>query len=133
MTRKRWLWMMALLAGVAGCSDDEGPAGLGEKELVFTLSAPSTVPTKQSVDLEVRVTRAALVNYPLTVTFEEANQDDAFAVVATVQLQKPEDTLASISEEAARDPLYRVTICEAGGAAKLCVERTVQVDVLDFP
>jgi hypothetical protein len=73
------------------------------------------------------------VNYPLTVTFEEANQNQSFDLVATVLLQKPEDTMATISEEAARDPLYRVTICEAGQAAKLCVERTVQVDVLDFP
>ena len=54
-------------------------------------------------------------------------------MLATSLLQKPEDTVASISEEAARDPLYRVTICEAGQAAKLCVERTAQVDVLDFP
>ncbi|HYO47353.1 MAG TPA: hypothetical protein VEY33_11780 [Gemmatimonadota bacterium] len=33
----------------------------------------------------------------------------------------------------ARDPLYRVTVCEAGQAAKLCVAKTAQVDVLDFP
>lgn len=126
------VWIAVLLAGLAACSDD-GPAGTAGKELVFVFSAPSSVPTKQSVELEVRVTQASLVNYPLTVTFEEANLDQAFALVAEVLLQKPEDTIATISEEAARDPLYRVTICEAGGAAKLCVERTVQVDVLDFP
>jgi len=57
----------------------------------------------------------------------------AFALVATVILRNPQDTIASIPEDAARDPLYRVTICEADGAAKLCVERTAQVDVLDFP
>jgi hypothetical protein len=125
--------MLALLAAVAGCSDDGGPAGLEEKELVFTLTAPSTIPTKQVVDLQARVTRATLVDYPLTVRFEEANQDQTFASVATVLLRKPEDTIAAISEDAARDPLYRVTICEAGQAARLCVERTVQVDVLDFP
>ena len=48
-------------------------------------------------------------------------------------LLKPEDTTESISEEAARDPLYRVTICEAGQAAKLCLSKTALVDVLDFP
>ena len=127
------VWIAALLAGIAGCSDDDGPAGPAGKELIFVLSAPSSVPTKQLVQIEARVTEAALVNYPLTVTFEEANEDQTFAVVATVLLQKPEDTIARISEEAARDPLYRVTICEAGGAAQLCVERTAQVDVLDFP
>jgi hypothetical protein len=51
----------------------------------------------------------------------------------TVLLQKPEDTIARINEEAARDPLYRVTISEAGQAAVLSVSKTVQVDVLDFP
>jgi hypothetical protein len=133
MTRRHRLWMLALLAGGAGCSDDGGPASVEEKQLVFTISAPSTIPTKQVVDLEARVTRATLVDYPLTVTFEEANQDQAFALVATVLLRNPEDTIASIPEDAARDPVYRVTICEAGQAARLCVERTVQVDVLDFP
>lgn len=133
MKQASCVWIAALLAGLAGCSDDDDPAGPGGKELLFVLSAPSSVPTKQLVQLEARITEAALVNYPLTVTFEEANEDQTFAVVATVLLQKPEDTIARISEEAARDPLYRVTICEAGGAAKLCVERTAQVDVLDFP
>jgi hypothetical protein len=132
MKRIACMWMAALLASIAGCSDDDGPAGPAEKALVFSFTAPQSVPTKQLVQLEIRVTEAALVNYPLTVTFEEANEDQTFAVVATVLLQKPEDTIARISEEAARDPLYRVTICEAGGAA-LCVERTAQVDVLDFP
>ncbi|HEY7471483.1 MAG TPA: hypothetical protein VIE68_03965 [Gemmatimonadota bacterium] len=130
---KHSLWILGFLLGVAACADDGGPAGPGEKALAFSLSAPSSVPTKQGVDLEIRVTRAALVNYPLTVTFEEANQDQPYALVATVLLQKPEDTTASISEDAARDPLYRVTICEAGLAAKLCVSKTAQVDVLDFP
>ena len=126
------IWVAALLAGLAGCSDDDDPAGPANKEIAFSFTAPPSVPTKQLVQLEIRVTEAALVNYPLTVTFEEANEGQTFAVVATVLLQKPEDTIARISEEAARDPLYRVTICEAGGAA-LCVQRTAQVDVLDFP
>ena len=133
MKHRNLLWIAGLLAAFAGCADDDGPAGPASKGLVFSLSAPQSVPTKQLVQLEVRVTEARLVNYPLTVTFEEANQNQSFDLVATVLLQKPEDTMATISEEAARDPLYRVTICEAGQAAKLCVERTVQVDVLDFP
>lgn len=133
MKRTACVWIAALVAGLAGCSDDDGPTGNGTKALVFSFTAPQSVPTKQLVDLEVRVTEARLVNYPLTVTFEEANEDQTFEVVATVLLQKPEDTIATISEEAARDPLYRVTVCEAGGAAHLCVERTAQVDVLDFP
>lgn len=133
MKRAKVVWMASLLAGLAGCADDGGPAGPASKALNFSFSAPPSVPTKQQVDLEIRVTQARLVNYPLTVTFEEANEDQPFALVATVLLQKPEDTIATITEEAARDPLYRVTICEAGQAAKLCVERTVQVDVLDFP
>ena len=133
MKRTTCVWIAALLAGLAACGDDGGPASTGSKALVFSLSAPQSVPTKQLVELQIRVTEARLVNYPLTVTFEEANEDQTFEVVATVLLQKPEDTIATISEEAARDPLYRVTICEAGGAAHLCVERTAQVDVLDFP
>ncbi|HJU85999.1 MAG TPA: hypothetical protein VJ788_01350 [Gemmatimonadota bacterium] len=133
MTCRPWLWMLVLAVGAAACSDDGGPAGLEEKELAFTVSAPSTIPTKQVVDLQAQVTRATRVDYPLTVTFEEANQNQTFAPVATLLLRKPEDTIAAISEDAARDPLYRVTICEAGQAARLCVERTVQVDVLDFP
>jgi hypothetical protein len=128
-----WIWVAALLGALAGCADDDGPVGPANKGLVFSLTAPQSVPTKQIVQLEVRIMEARLVNYPLTVTFEEANQNQSFDLVATVHLQKPEDTMATISEEAARDPLYRVTICEAGQAAKLCVERTVQVDVLDFP
>jgi len=123
---------IALTVAVA-CSGEGGPAGPPEKALAFTVAAPSSVPTKQVVEIEVRVTRATLVNYPLTVTFEEANLNEPYALVAAVQLQKPEDTLVRISEEAARDPLYRVTITEAGGAAVLSVTRTVQVDVLDFP
>lgn len=133
MKQTAFVWIAALVTGLAGCSDDGDPAGPANKALDFSFSAPQSVPTKQQVDLEVRVTEARLVNYPLTVTFEEANEDQTFALVTTVLLQKPEDTIATISEEAARDPLYRVTICEAGGGAALCVERTAQVDVLDFP
>lgn len=129
---RRTLATIALTVAAA-CSGESGPTGPPEKALAFTLAAPSSVPTKQVVEIEVRVTRAALVNYPLTVTFEEANLNEPYALVAAVQLQKPEDTLVRISEEAARDPLYRVTITEAGGAAVLSVSRTVQVDVLDFP
>lgn len=129
---RRTLAAIALTVAAA-CSGESGPAGPPEKALAFTVAAPSSVPTKQVVEIEVRVTRAALVNYPLTVTFEEANLNEPYALVAAVQLQKPEDTLVRISEEAARDPLYRVTITEAGGAAVLSVSRTVQVDVLDFP
>jgi hypothetical protein len=127
-----WIAVAVLMAGGA-CSDDNGPTDAAEKALAFTLAAPSSVPTKQSVDIEIRVTQAVLVNYPLTVTFEEANADEPYALVATKMLLKPEDTTESISEEAARDPLYRVTICEAGQAAKLCVAKTALVDVLDFP
>jgi hypothetical protein len=129
---RRALAAIVLMASIA-CSDESGPAGPAEKALEFTLSAPSSVPTKQVIEIEVRVTQAALVNYPLAVTFEEANLNEPYAVIASVLLQKPEDVLARISEEAARDPLYRVTITEAGGAAVLSVSRTVQVDVLDFP
>ena len=121
------------LASVVACNGEGGPAGPAQKALAFTLAAPTSVPTKQVVEIEVRVTEARLVNYPLTVTFEEANLNEPYTVVASMLLQKPEDTLARINEEAARDPLYRVTITEAGGAAVLSVSRTVQVDVLDFP
>lgn len=133
MKHRTWIWMAIVMAVAAGCADDGGTTGPAEKALAFTLAAPSSVPTKQQVEIEIRITAAALVNYPLTVTFEEANADQPYALVATVLLQKPEDTIASVSEEAARDPLYRVTICEAGQAAKLCVEKTAHVDVLDFP
>jgi hypothetical protein len=126
-------WILGLTMGIVACADDGDPAGPAEKALEFSLSAPTSVPTKQGVELQIRITQAALVNYPLTVSFEEANQDQPYALVATVQLQKPEDTFARVAEEAARDPIYRVTICEAGLAARLCVSKTTQVDVLDFP
>lgn len=129
---RRTLATIALASAVA-CNGGGGPAAPAQKALAFTLAAPSSVPTKQVIEIEVRVTEARLVNYPLTVTFEEANLNEPYAVIASVLLQKPEDTLARIAEEAARDPLYRVTITEAGGAAVLSVSRTVQVDVLDFP
>lgn len=130
--RRRSLAAIALASAFA-CSGGGGPTGPAQKALAFTLAAPISVPTKQVVEIEVHVTEARLVNYPLTVTFEEANLNQPYAVVASVLLRKPEDTLARIHEEAARDPLYRVTITEAGGAAVLRVSRTVQVDVLDFP
>jgi hypothetical protein len=133
MTRALGALLIVVLMAGAACEDENGTTGPAEKELDFTLSAPSSVPTKQQIEIEVHITRASLVNYPLTVTFEEANVDQPYAVVATVLLQKPEDTLARISEEAARDPLYRVTVSEAGQAAVLSVSKTLQVDVLDFP
>ena len=95
MKQANLVWIAALLAGFAGCAEDDGPAGPANKGLVFSLAAPQSVPTKQLVQLEVRVTEARLVNYPLTVTFEEANQNQSFELVATVLLQKPEDTMAS--------------------------------------
>jgi hypothetical protein len=131
MKRGLAIWIAMAFVGMAACEDD-GTTGPAQKTLEFTLSAPSSVPTKQVVELEARVTQAVLVNYPLTVTFEEANADDTFALVSTVQLLKPEDTVAAINEEAARDPLYRVTVSEAGGAP-LRVSKTAQIDVLDFP
>ena len=129
---KRGPWI-GLIAGMAACADAGGPAGPGEKALAFSFSAPVTVPTKQAVDLEIRVTQASLVGYPLTVTFEEANRDQPYALVATVLLRNPEHMIASVSEDAARDPLYRVTVCEAGLAPRLCASKTAQVDVLDYP
>lgn len=134
MRRALWLGLaVAVLVGAAGCDDEGGTTGPAEKSLEFTLAVPGSIPTKQVIEIEVRVTQATLVNYPLTVTFEEANTDQPYAVIGTVLLQKPEDTIVRISEDAARDPLYRVTICEAGQAARLCVSRTAPVDVLDFP
>lgn len=133
MKHRTWIWMTAALAGIAACSEDGGTTGPAEKALEFSLSAPTSVPTKQSVEVEIRITQASLVNYPLRVTFEEANANQPYSLLTTVLLQKPEDTAARISEDAARDPLYRVTVCEAGQAAKLCVAKTALVDVLDFP
>lgn len=133
MSRSARIGILALIAGAAACADAGGPEGPAEKALAFALSAPGSVPTKQAVELEIRVTRASLVHYPLTVTFEEANRSQPYTLVATVLLQKPEDEIARIFEDAARDPLYRVTICEAAPAARLCVSKTAQVDVLDFP
>ena len=133
MSRAARIGVLAFLAGAAACADAGGPEGPAEKALAFALSAPGSVPTKQGVELEIRVTRASLVHYPLIVTFEEANRSQPYTLVATVVLQKPEDRIARVFEDAARDPLYRVTICEAAPAAKLCVSKTAQVDVLDFP
>lgn len=134
MRRALWLGLaVAVFVGAAGCDGEAGTTGPAEKSLEFTLAVPGSIPTKEVIEIEVRVTQAALVNYPLTVTFEEANTDQPYAVIGTVLLQKPEDTIVRISEDAARDPLYRVTICEAGQAARLCVSRTALVDVLDFP
>ncbi|HET6361820.1 MAG TPA: hypothetical protein VFH11_07155 [Gemmatimonadota bacterium] len=135
MNCKHWLRVMAALGVLAGCADDgpAGPAGPADKALEFSLSAPASIPRKQLVQLEVLVTRASSLTYPLTVRFEEANANQEFVLIATVLLQDPRETTAGIAEDAARDPLYRVTICDAGGAAQVCVERTAQVDDLDFP
>lgn len=133
MNRTPWIALAATLVASGACNDEGGTTGPAEKTLAFTLSAPSEIPTKGFVDIEARVTQAVLVNYPLTVTFEEANADQSYAVINTVLLQKPEDTIARSHEDAARDPLYRVTICEAGQTAKLCASKTAMVDVLDFP
>lgn len=124
---------LGAIALVAACEGAGSPAGVAEKAIAFTVQAPGSVPTKQVVDIEVRVTRASLLNYPLTVTFEEANRGEPFVLVASVLLRKPEDIVARIREEAARDPQYRVTIREAGGDAVLSAVRIVHVDVLDFP
>ena len=106
MTRARGRARAAIaLASAVACNDGGDPTGPTQKALAFAVAAPSSVPTKQVVEIEVRVTEARLVNYPLTVTFEEANLNQPFAVVASVLLRKPEDTLVRIHEEAARDPL----------------------------
>ena len=133
MSRHASIGLASLVAGMTACADGKGPAAPAEKDLAFSFSLPGSIPTKQLVELEIRVTRASLVQYPLTVTFEEAIGDWPYALVATVVLHEPEDTIARISEDAARDPLYRVTVCETGPATRLCVSKTAQVDVLDFP
>lgn len=133
MSRVTGIGILALIAVVAACSNAAGPEGPAEKALAFALSAPGSVPTKQAVELEIRVTRASLVHYPLTVTFEEANRSQPYTLVATVVLRNPGDMIARVFEDAARDPSYRVTICESAPAAKLCISKTAQVDVLDFP
>ena len=132
MKHALWLGLAVLLVGGATGCDDGGTTGPAEKTLEFTLLVPGSIPTKQVIAIEARVTQARLVDYPLTVTFEEANVDQEFAFLSAHHLSKPEETTARITEDAARDPVYRVTVCEAG-AAGMCVSRTRQVDVLDFP
>lgn len=134
MRRALWLGLaVAVFAGAAGCDGEGGTTGPAEKSLAFTLVVPGSIPTKQVIEIEVWLTRARLLDYPLTVTFEEANTGQPFTLISTVVLREPGDRVVRISEDAARDPLYRVTICEADQSVRLCVSRTAPVDVLDFP
>ncbi len=119
------------LAALVTAACNGGPAGPGEPQIDFTVTAPTTVNTKRVVDVEARITSAQGVQFPLMVVFEKANVGEPFFQVASYQLQGNQRT-AVAGIPVLSDPRIRVTVRESS-AAEISVSKTIQVDVLDFP
>ena len=121
----------AWLGGV-GCSGDSGPAGpAGPPALDFEVQVPREIKTKATVELLVTVTVARGVGFPLEVRVEKANADQPFFLEG-MQLLPEGERRAVFVAVPRQDPQYRVTVTESGPAG-LAVQKTVGVEVLDFP
>lgn len=125
-----------LLAGawiaLAGCDGEGGPAApAGPPALDFQVQIPREIETKSTVELLVTVTTARGVEYPLEVRVEKANAGQPF-LLEGVRLLAEGETVATFVAVPRQDPQYRVTLTEAGPRA-LFVQKTVSVEVLDFP
>jgi hypothetical protein len=127
MKRTSMLWIAALAA--AACSD--GPVGVGDPAISFTVNAPTEVDTKSVIDVEAQITTAARVQTPLTVVFEKANAGEPFFQVASYILQDRE-RIAIAKIPVLADPRIRITVRESS-PAEFTVSKTIQVDVVDFP
>ncbi|HET6341669.1 MAG TPA: hypothetical protein VFG78_05745 [Gemmatimonadota bacterium] len=126
------LLMVGATAAWIGCADDGGPAGIdGPPLLDFTIQAPAEIETKSAIDIQVTITRARGVEFPLEVQLEKANRGEAFLLEGMRQLDGG-DRVVSFRAVPRRDPDFRVTVTESSALA-LSVQRTFSVEVLDFP
>ncbi len=121
------LWIAALAA--TACSD--GPAGLPDPDISFTVTAPTEVNSKSVVDVETRITSASRVQHPLVVVFEKANAGESFFQVASYILQESE-RVAVARIPVLSDPRIRITVRESS-PAEFTVSKTIQINVVDFP
>lgn len=129
-------WILLTLAGtwvaLAGCSRDSVPTGpVGPPALDIQVQIPREIRTKSTVELLVTVITARGVEFPLEVRVEKANAGQPFILEGTQLLFEGERT-ASFVAVPRQDPRYRVTVTESGDQA-LSVQKTVSVEVLDFP
>lgn len=133
MTRIPVVLMLAgAWLGGAGCSDDSGPAGpAGPPALDFEVQVPRELKTKATVELLVTVTAARGVGFPLEVRVEKANADQPFFLEGMRLIPEGERRAVFVAVPR-QDPRYRVTVTESGPAG-LTVQKTVGVEVLDFP
>lgn len=125
-----------LLAGawiaLTGCDGQSGPAApAGPPALDFQVQIPREIESKSTVELLVTVTTARDVRYPLEVRVEKANMGQPFLLEGIRLLAEGERTAVFVAVPR-QDPQYRVTLTESGAGA-LSVQKTVSVEVLDFP
>lgn len=123
--------LMLAAATWIGCADD-GPVGAdGPPVLDFAIQAPTEIETKSMIDIQVTITRAREVEFPLQVRLEKANRGESFFLEGTRRLDA-EARVATFRAVPGRDPEFRVTVTESSARA-LSVQRTFSVEVLDFP
>lgn len=124
--------MVGATAAWIGCADGVGPAGIdGPPLLDFTIQAPTEIETKSAIDIQVTITRARGVEFPLEVRLEKANRGETFLLEGMRQLDGG-DRVVSFRAVPRRDPDFRITVTESSARA-LSVQRTFSVEVLDFP
>lgn len=125
------LLMVGVTAAWIGCAAEGGPAGVdGPPLLDFTIQAPTTIETKSTIDIQVTITRARGVEFPLEVRLEKANRGETFFLEGTRRLDS--GRVVSFRAVPRRDPEFRVTVTESSARA-LSVQRSFSVEVLDFP
>ncbi|MGH7587696.1 MAG: hypothetical protein ACRELU_03785 [Gemmatimonadota bacterium] len=128
----RALSLLLMVGAAAGCAADGGPAGVdGPPLLDFTIQAPAEIETKSTIDIQVTITRARGVEFPLEVRLEKANLGETFLLEGIRQLDGG-GRVVSFRAVPRRDPDFRVTVTESSPLA-LSVQRSFSVEVLDFP
>lgn len=129
-------WTVALAglcALVVACGDDDGgPAGLQAPGIDFVIVAPTELPTKATVDVEIQITEARAVQFPLAVEVDKANVGEEFIRVGGFIMLDEDDRRFVARVPVLMDPRIRVTVSESGVRA-LSVSKTIAIDVLDFP
>lgn len=133
------VWVLsALLCGAialgaaAACSDD-GPAGPGEPQLAFTITAPREIADdKALVEVIVQIDAVSDIEYPLRVRFEKANAGQPFLLEGEKILATSAESRTTLRIPVTQDPRIRVTVTESS-ATGFSVSKTIQIDVLDFP
>ncbi len=132
---KRFLCCMTFGLGLIapGCGGSGGgpvepvlPPALG-----FTILAPREIDTKKLVEIGVRVDVAQSVLYPLQVTMEKANVNQAFFLDGALSLLSPDQREVTFRVPIAMDPQLRITVSEADPEG-FRVSKAIKIDVLDF-